>query len=65
MIPNDEEDDRMDIFFVACKGFINSANRHNKEQVYQKLNEIILSTLKNITLSGGADDRDDISENLY
>ena len=55
----------MDIFFVACKGFINNANRLNKDQACQKLKEICLSTLKNINLPGGADERDEITQSLY
>ena len=55
----------MDIYFVACKGYINNANRLNKDQACQKLKEICLSTLKNITLPGGADEREDITQSLY
>ena len=66
VIPNEDNDDRMDVHFAACKGFINNANRHNEKQVCQKLKEICDSTLKTIdSLPEGADQRDEIANSLY
>ena len=61
VIPNEDDDDRMDIHFAACKGFINNANQHNQEQACQKLKDICVATLKTINLPGGVDERDEIA----
>ena len=37
VIPNEEEDDRMDVHFAASKSFINNANQGNQEKTLEFL----------------------------
>ena len=34
VIQNEDEDDKMDVHFAACKSFINNANQNNQDKAY-------------------------------
>ena len=60
VIPNEEESDKMDVYFAASKSFIIFANQGNQEKTLELLRKICVSTLKTIELPDEVDDRFEI-----